>query len=145
MRQWIENYNKLPEQVKRRLVIRNCEKSYSIIDCLNISKIINIPVVLDNHHFECYNKYAKHESELNTNQLVNQIIPEVLKTWINRKIKPKFHLSEQGDGRIGKHSDYINQIPTYYLEIPSKYQIDIDVMIETKKKELAINELHKKI
>ena len=41
---------------------------------------------------------------------------------------------EQGSGRCGHHSDFIEQIPQYLLDIPQKYNIDIDIMIEAKKK-----------
>ena len=59
-------------------------------------------------------------------------------------IKPKFHVSEQGEGRCGHHSDYIEVIPDYLLEIPEKYGVNIDIMIEAKKKELAIFKIYKK-
>merc|ERR1712066_612233 len=68
----------------------------------------------------------------------------ILQTWKRRNIKPKFHISEQGDGKTGHHSDYIKVVPDYLLEIPSKYGVDIDIMIEAKKKELAIFKLYKK-
>ena len=45
----------------------------------------------------------------------------ILATWMKREIKPKFHISEQGQGRIGHHSDYIETIPDYLL----KFQINI--------------------
>ena len=51
---WIEQFHLLPINVQRRLVLENCEKCFSIEDCLYISSIINIPVVFDTHHFECY-------------------------------------------------------------------------------------------
>ena len=69
-------------------------------------------------------------------------IPLILKTWGD--IKPKFHVSEQGSGRCGHHSDYIETIPDYLLEIPEKYGVNIDIMIEAKKKELAIFKLYEK-
>ena len=71
-------------------------------------------------------------------------MPLVLQTWINRGIKPKFHVSEQGSGRTGHHSDYIEVIPDYLLEIPEKYGMDIDIMIEAKMKEQAIFKLYTK-
>tara|TARA_Y100000022_G_scaffold195406_1_gene201046 strand:- start:762 stop:983 length:222 start_codon:yes stop_codon:yes gene_type:complete len=61
-----------------------------------------------------------------------------------RGIKPKFHVSEQGSGRCGHHSDYIEEIPQYLLEIPEKYGVKIDIMIEAKCKELAIQKLYQK-
>ena len=49
-------------------------------------------------------------------------------------VKPKFHVSEPGSGRCGHHSDYIEKIPSYLLEIPDKYGVEIDIMIEAKKR-----------
>ena len=61
-----------------------------------------------------------------------------------KNIKPKFHVSEQGSGRIGHHSDYIEIIPKYLLEIPDKYNTEIDIMIEAKQKEKSIFKLYQK-
>ena len=51
---WCDNFQRLTESVKKRLVLENCEKCFSIEDCLWVSEQINIPVVFDTHHFECY-------------------------------------------------------------------------------------------
>ena len=67
-----------------------------------------------------------------------------MKTWAKRNIKPKFHVSEQGSGRTGHHSDYIDILPDYLLEIPEKYNVKIDIMIEAKMKELSIQKLYEK-
>ena len=53
-------------------------------------------------------------------------------------------MSEQGSGRCGHHSDYIEEIPQYLLEIPEKYGVEIDIMIEAKMKEQAIMDLYGK-
>ncbi len=140
MRRWCENYSKLPENVRRRLVLENCERCFSIEDCLHISNIIKIPVVFDVHHHRCYkfnNKNVIFKSE-------SDYIPEILETWKRKGIKPKFHLSEQGEGKCGNHSDYIEEIPSYLLEIPKRYNLNIDIMIEAKMKEDAILYLYKK-
>ena len=137
---WCKQYNTLPENVKNRLVLENCENNFSIEDCLEVSEIVNIPVVFDTHHFECYKLLHKEEEFQNP----NYYIPKILKTWERRNIKPKFHVSEQGTGRIGHHSDFIETIPDYLLEIPEKFNLEIDIMIEAKMKELAIFKLYKK-
>ena len=72
-------------------------------------------------------------------------IPLVLESWTDKGIKPKFHVSEQGSGKIGHHSDYIEILPEYLLEIFEKYGINIDIMIEAKAKELSIHKLYEKI
>ena len=139
IKRWCEQFKQLPQNVQDRLVLENCERSFSIRDCLNISLKLNIPVVFDTHHFECYKLLHPEESF----QPPENYIPDILKTWSNRNIKPKFHVSEQGSGRVGHHSNYIETIPDYLLEIPDKYDVAIDIMIEAKMKELAIFKLYK--
>ena len=140
MKRWIANYNKLPDKIKRRLVLENCEKCYSIRDCLKMSFKCGVPVVLDTHHFECYKKLHPDESF----KAPEAYIPFILDTWSDKGIKPKFHVSEQGFGKIGHHSDYIEILPDYLLNIPQKYGVHIDIMIEAKMKELSIQQLYEK-
>ena len=45
MDRWCEQFNLLPERVRSRLVLENCEKCFSIEDCLQVSKKINIPII----------------------------------------------------------------------------------------------------
>jgi UV DNA damage endonuclease len=137
---WCEQYQLLPEKVKKRLVLENCEKCFSIVDCLQVSKKVNIPVVFDTHHFECY-KILHPEEKFKEAAFY---MPHILKTWNKRHIKPKFHVSEQGSGRCGHHSDYIEVIPDYLLNIPKLYYQAIDIMIEAKMKEQAIFKLYEK-
>lgn len=137
---WCENYNKLPDNIKRRLVLENCERNFSIEDCLRVSEKVKVPVVFDTHHYECYNIMHPNEKL----EIADNYIPKILETWSRRGIKPKFHVSEQGAGKCGHHSDYIETIPNYLLEIPKKYKTDIDIMIEAKMKEKAIFKLYEK-
>jgi len=137
---WCVNYYRLPINIQKRLVLENCEKNFSIKDCLYISEIVGVPVVFDTHHFECYELLHPQESF----EIPDNYISEVLKTWKSSGIKPKFHVSEQGSGKCGHHSDYVETIPDYLLNIPEKYGIHIDIMIEAKKKDLAIFKLYKK-
>ena len=136
---WIERYNQLQENIKRRLVLENCEKSYSIKDCLEINEKTGVPIVFDIHHHACYIKLHPDEDF----EPVENYIKRILDTWTNNR-RPKFHVSEQGTGKIGHHSDYIEIIPEYLLNIPEKYGIEIDIMIEAKAKELSIQKLYEK-
>ena len=140
MKRWIENYHKLPLKIKNRLVLENCEKSYSIEDCLKIHGETGIPIVFDTHHFDCY--ILLHPDE--EFSPASEYIPQILDTWKEKDIKPKFHVSEQGSGKIGHHSDYIDILPQYLLDIPERYGVEIDIMIEAKMKELSIQKLYEK-
>ena len=135
---WCRQWKMLPENVKARLVLENCEKNFSIVDCLEISDEIGIPVVFDTHHFKCY-KILHPDEEF---QEPEYYIKAILDTWSRRGIKPKFHVSEQGKGKLGHHSDYIERLPNCLLEIPKKYNVDIDIMIEAKMKEQAVLKLY---
>ena len=71
-------------------------------------------------------------------------MPRILKTWEKRGIRPKFHLSEQKPGKpVGSHSAFVSKIPKEFLEIPKKYGIAFDIILETKAKELAIGRLYR--
>lgn len=144
MKRWVDNFSLLNIKTQKRLVLECCEKNYSCEDCLEISKMVfnqygfYLPVVLDTHHYNCYTQL--HPNEIQKPMV--DLIPLVLDTWIKRNIKPKFHVSEQGSGRIGHHSDFIKVLPKELLEIPDKYKISIDIMIEAKMKEQAILKLY---
>lgn len=135
---WCSQYLELPENVRKYLVLENCEKCFNIEDCLRISKMVNIPVVFDTHHYLCYRILHPHEPF----KPASQYIPAILETWKRRGLKPKFHVSEQGSGRIGHHSNFVDTIPSYLLNIPVKYGFDIDIMIEAKMKEQSIQQLY---
>ena len=51
---WCNQFKMLPENVQKRLVLENCEKCFSIKDCIDITNKIHIPIVFDTHHYECY-------------------------------------------------------------------------------------------
>ena len=137
---WCDNYEKMPDNIKKRLVLENCEKNFSIEDCLKVSEKVNVPIVFDTHHYNCYKKLHPDEKF----EEPEYYIPKILETWNRRNIKVKFHVSEQGAGRIGHHSDYIEILPEYLLEIPEKYGQPIDIMIEAKMKEKSIMKLYDK-
>lgn len=137
---WIDNYHKLDTKIKEKLVLENCERSFSIEDCLFISEKTGVPVVLDTHHFDCYNIIHK-ENKLK--HYISYYVPKVFETWKKKNIRPKFHISEQNKNkRVGAHSDFIENIPSCLLDIYDKYNMEIDIMIEAKEKENAIFKLY---
>ena len=119
-------------------MLENCEHSYSIIDCLEISEKCD-PHCIWYRHFECYKLLHPQENF----EEAEYYIPKILETW--KKIaQAKIFMFRTRWGKIGKHSDYIDILPDYLLEIPEKYGIDIDIMIEAKAKELSIQKLYEK-
>ena len=136
IKRWLERFKMLPKFVQDRICIENCEKCYSSEDCLRISHSLNIPHIFDTHHYNCYSLLHKNE----TQESADSLMPKVLNTWKKRGLKPYFHISEQGSGKIGHHSDYVETIPDYLLNI----KIHITIDIEAKAKEQAILKLKNK-
>lgn len=130
-----KNINELPETIRNRLVLENCEMSYCVEDLLPISERTQIPIVIDFHHDAIYS----------SSYPVNHYFDRVFKVWFDRGIKPKVHLSNSVPGiketdtktARRKHSDYIQFFHEYLLSI----NFDIDVMLECKMKEQAILKL----
>lgn len=129
----------LPEIIKKRIVLENDERQYSITDLLPICQENNIPLVFDYHHYECHAKINPDK-----NEDIYAMTPAIIETWKRRGIKPKFHLSEQGDGRIGCHSTIIKDIPKYFFDLIDKYKLNFDLMIEAKGKEVSLALLYSK-
>lgn len=136
IKRWIEKFQLLPETVRNRICLENCEKCYSTEDCLHICNTLKIPLIFDIHHYNCYSILHEDEKQKDPEDL----IPLILETWDRRKLKPYFHISEQGSGRIGHHSDYIEEIPKYILMMNRSITLDV----EAKAKEQAILKLKKK-
>lgn len=137
IRKWLDRFDELPNCVRKRLVLENCERNYSIEDCLYIHSELNIPIVFDFHHHQCYQ--IIHQQNLDN---LEEILEMVSETWQDRIL---MHISEQGHGKIGHHSDFIENIPNELIKFaddnPNKI---IDLEIEAKMKEQAIFKLRNK-
>lgn len=133
IKRWCKNFYRLPNNVQKRIAIENCEKCYNVNDCLEISDILDIPVIFDIHHYHCYSMLHPDEKQLP----LDEVIRKVFKTWERRSLKPYCHISEQGTGRTGHHSDYISEIPQCFLNAPTSFTLDV----EAKMKEKAILKL----
>lgn len=135
LERWIKNFYRLPENVRNRIVIENCERQYNYNDMLWLSKKIHRPVIFDTHHHVCYSSTVEELPDPST------FIDRIIRRWERVHVKPKFHISEQApDKKIGAHSDYVETIPDYLLDL----EIPIDIMIEAKCKDLAVKRLVKK-
>ena len=136
---FISNYHLLEDNVKRRLVIENDDKSYSIADVLEISKEVGIPVIYDNLH----NKINPSDPKKDDSYWVD----EVKKTWKVEDGTQKIHYSEQDEHKqIGSHSKTIT-VHKFLKFVDSLNRDDVDIMLEVKDKNISaakcINALRK--
>lgn len=127
---FIKNFGRLPDSVKTRMTIENDDKAslYSTRELVeDLFPHTGIPVVHDQHHHSFCDGGLTQEEAMRL----------AATTWPNG-IRPVIHYSESlseemGDPKIKPqaHSDYINK------EI-NVYGMEVDVMIEAKKKDLAL-------
>ena len=130
---FINNFNKLPDHIKKCIAVENDDKIYNIKDVLELCHKINVPMVLDYHHFICNNEKED----------INDYLKEIIDTW-DGKI-PKMHFSSPKSKlkkEFRSHSDYINkECFIKFINILKKQDKDIDIMLEAKAKDDAVSRL----
>ena len=130
-----ENYKRLSQGIKDRLVLENDDVSWSVHDLLPVCEELNIPMVLDFHHHNII--FDADKIREGTKDIV-EMYPRILATWERKKITPKMHYSEPTPSAITgrqrrKHSPRVAMLPP----CPPT----MDLMIEAKDKEQAVFEL----
>lgn len=131
---FIENLEKVPSRIKERLILENDDKTFSVKDVLYISKVTNLPMVLDVHHHNCKNE----------GENISEFIGDVFDTWNQENIVPKIHFSTPREFiNDRKHADYIDAKDFFdFIMLAKDYSNrDFDVMIEAKKKDIALFKL----
>lgn len=127
---FIDNFNKLNNNIKKKIAIENDDKVFNIRNVLSLSKKINVPVVLDYHHF-LVNK---------NNEKIEDYIMDIFNTW---NTTPKIHFSSPKNKKEKRsHHDYIDS--NIFIDFIEKIKFinrDFDVMIEAKKKDEALFKL----
>ena len=121
-----QNFKLLPQSAQKRLTVENDDKPglYSVADLLPIYESTGMPIVFDYFHHRLH-PGAQTEEEA---------FLMAYDTW---RVKPIFHYSssrrETEDGKAKKeaHSDWVH-------EKINTYEKDIDIVLETKMKELAV-------
>jgi len=131
MKRFVKNFPRVPESVSSRLTLENDDKAsmYSVKDLYyGIYKQCGVPIVFDYHHHRfCDGGLSEKEA-----------LEMAISTW-PKGITPVVHYSESRSKerldesiRPQAHSDYVYD----YID---SYGNDVDIMIEAKHKELAID------
>lgn len=122
---FVSVYKTLPKHIKKRLVIENDDKLFTLSDCLEIHELTGSPVLFDNFHHVC-----------NSNGMsYNEAWKAVTATWKKHDGIPMSDYSSQEPGaKKGKHAEHIDikDFSSYLKEISS---FDFDIMLEIKDKE----------
>ena len=127
LKRFAQNFSLLSENLRARLTIENDDKQglYTVKDLHVLHEMIGIPIVFDYFHHKLHPGQQSEEEAFLT----------AFQTWSDAK--PTFHYSssrrenEVPDAKKEAHSDWVHEkINTYGKEV--------DVMLETKMKELSL-------
>ncbi|HEX2953933.1 MAG TPA: UV DNA damage repair endonuclease UvsE [Bacillota bacterium] len=130
---FVERFKMLPLTVQNRIVVENDDRSFTAEDVLDICRAIERPMVLDIHHQRCL---VKDERWLT-------LVPEIFATWGG--VTPKVHISSpRNDQDPRSHANDVD--PDYFLSFVEKWEnVDFDVMVEAKNKDLALFHLREAV
>ena len=129
---FISNFKKLKPELKKMITLENDDKTYNIKDTLYVCKTLNIPMVLDYHHYKCNNEGEK----------IEDYLPQIIDTWKDEKLNPKMHFSSPKNKNKKAHSNYINAEDFIkFIDILKPLNKDIDIMLECKNKDEALFKL----
>jgi|GEM_PF-167822 len=126
---WADTFHtRLPEAVKRRLVVENDDRLYSLRDCLDLHEMTGVPILFDNFHHEC----------LHHGEPMREALRLAAATWDPVRDGPlMMDYSSQAPGeRRGKHTDSL--VPTLFREFLTHVEeLELDMMLEIKDKEAS--------
>ena len=130
MKRFIENFKKLDTSLQKMIVLENDDKIFTIQNTLSLCEQLQIPMVLDYHHYLCNHSREK----------IEDYIERIFATWSSRKEVPKIHMSSpKNKNQKRSHHDYINSDD--FIQFLDKIRFtnqDFDVMIEAKMKDEAM-------
>jgi len=115
----------LAGSVRRRLVVENDDRLFTVADCLEISRRTGIPVLFDSFHHQLNNRGEGTVASL----------ARTATTWKKKDGPPMIDYSSQKKGaRPGSHAESID-LAHFARFIAATAGMDFDIMLEIKDKE----------
>lgn len=130
IKRFIKNFKSLNKEIQNMIILENDDKTFNIEDTLYICEKLNIPMVLDYHHYKC-----------NSGNLdIKKYLPRIIDTWKDQKLNPKMHFSSPKNKKnFRAHADYINSKDFIkFINLLKQVNKDIDIMLECKAKDDAL-------
>jgi UV DNA damage endonuclease len=147
LNRFAQNWLNVPASIRQRLILENDDKTYTAIETQSLCKRLGIPMVFDLHHHYCNHEANVDESSSTSasrkifakEELFNVVEP-FLESWKEEMIPPKAHMSSPKDEKnFRAHAEYVNPeelLP--FLDCVREYNVDIDIMLEAKRKDEAL-------
>ena len=145
---WIETWGRLPEPVRRRLVLEHDDIRFSAADVLHIHAHTGVRLIFDHQHFWCLNPEGL---------AMRPTLERILATWPD-DVRPKVHFSTPNTGmrelkrrdKATKKLKTVNVAPVWtgHADFANPFEfcafmrmadgLEFDVMLESKVKDLAL-------
>ncbi|MDD3621422.1 MAG: UV DNA damage repair endonuclease UvsE [Methanofollis sp.] len=126
MARFVERHRALPDSIRRRLVVENDDRLYTVKECFALHQVCGVPVVFDTFHHECNP----------SGEEVGEALAACATTWDPRVDGvPMVDYSSQAPGaRRGRHADTLDEAHFATFFAASRPH-DFDLMLEIKDKE----------
>lgn len=140
-------FERLSEPARRRLVIENDDRTYSLADVLPLARRLGVPVVWDILHHHCHDPHGIGDREA---------LELALATWPDG-VRPKIHFSSprldvtERKKKVGRrvertlvlpdlrnHADLVDPLAFEEFLRNSATGLEFDTMLEAKAKDLAV-------
>lgn len=121
-----ETYADLPESIRRRLVIENDERQYSLADNLRIHERTGIPLLFDTFHHSIFNE----------GETLAEAMALVVPTWEGHGQPMIDYSSQNPEKQSGAHTASID-LDDFAEVFPDLLPHDPDLMLEIKDKEAS--------
>lgn len=133
IQRFIDNFKLLSPSAQSRLILENDDKpaQYSVSDLYRIYQAIGTPITFDYHHHRCYEDPMPEKEAL---ELAASTWPKGIRQLCHYSSAKKLH--EDSSAIIRAHADYLYE----YIET---YGMELDIEIEAKAKELALQKYQK--
>ena len=124
---FIERYHQLPEPIRRRLVIENDERQFSLADNLVIHEATGIPLLFDVFH------HSLHHNGESIGEALDRFMP----TWDGHGLPSMDYSSQNPDKQAGAHtvSVRLDDFGSFFEQLGDR---DVDIMLEIKDKEASV-------
>jgi UV DNA damage endonuclease len=120
------------DSIKKRLVIENDDRLYSLVDCLSINNETGIPIIFDVFHHEM----------LSNDESLRIALQKAMSTWkmsydglpiVDYSSQNKVN-ERENKGRRGRHTGTID-LKLFNRFLKETQDLDFDIMLEIKDKE----------
>ncbi|TCJ02821.1 UV DNA damage repair endonuclease UvsE [Cytobacillus praedii] len=132
-----ENITNLPNQIKKITTLENDDKTFNVEETLRTCEKENMPMILDYHH------HLANKGGVD----LSIYLQRIFNTWEQTNLLPKVHLSSpKSESAFRSHADYVSiEFVLPFLKMVKEINMDIDIMIEAKMKNLAMQMLVEEI